>query len=64
MKSVNQQNPDLSPEVRATLDFVLKTAALLFRQRATANSLALPDPQARAYGAEDHADPQGQQLAR
>lgn len=64
MKSVNQQNPALSPEVRATLDFVLKTAALLFRQRATANPLALPDPQARLHGAEDRADSQEQRLGR
>lgn len=35
MKSVIEQHPVLSQEARVSLDFVLRAAAVLFRQRAS-----------------------------
>jgi len=45
MKSVTEQHPGLSPEGRASLDFVLRAAALLFRQRRAEHSSTEFDPQ-------------------
>lgn len=51
MKSVTEQDPGLSPEIRASLDFVLRAASVLFRQRSVPRDSDSAD--ARAWQRQD-----------
>ncbi|RQO56436.1 hypothetical protein DBR47_18145 [Paucibacter sp. KBW04] len=52
MKSVTEQDPGLSPEIRASLDFVLRAASVLFRQRSGLNDSPSAESHAWANQAE------------